>query len=72
MKKKQTKFTNPKIACPFCGSENYARYSYGMHILDKELEEKLNKGEIILGGCCISPDSPKYHCNSCNKDFGST
>ena len=40
------------------------------YVVNKELEEKLNNNEIILGGCCVMPNSPQYHCNKCGKDFG--
>ena len=59
-----------EITCFNCGSTDIARYSYGMPMLNKELEEKLNNKEIILGGCCVMPNSPQYHCNKCGKDFG--
>jgi hypothetical protein len=35
-----------------------------------ELQEKLDKKEIVLGGCCISVNDPTHHCNKCKKDFG--
>ena len=59
------------VTCPKCGSTNIARYSYGLPAFDKELNEKLESGEIVLGGCCIDiGDSPKYYCNDCEHDFG--
>ena len=61
---------NKSIICPICGSSNVAEYLFGMPAYNYELEEKLNNGEIILGGCCIEPDSPAYHCNECEEDFG--
>lgn len=61
-----------KIICPHCGSEWIADILYGEPAFDDELEELLEKGEIHLGGCCIFPDSPKYHCNDCKKDFTNT
>ena len=61
---------NKTIKCPYCKSENVARYSYGMPAFDEELEEKLAKDAVVLGGCCIEPNSPAYKCNECGKDFG--
>ena len=59
------------VTCPKCGSTNIARYSYGLPAFDAELNEKLESGEIVLGGCCIYTDeSPKYYCNDCDHDFG--
>lgn len=58
------------VVCFNCGSKDIARYSYGMPILNEELKQKLESGEIILGGCCVMPNSPRYHCKKCGKDFG--
>lgn len=35
----------------------------------EELEEKIRKKEIILGGCCIPMDKTSYHCRTCKNDF---
>ncbi len=61
---------NKTIKCPYCKSENVARYAYGMPAFNEELEEKLANDEIVLGGCCIKPNSSAYKCNDCGKDFG--
>lgn len=53
------------IICPICGSSNVAKYIFGLVGYDDELQEQLDKNEIVLGGCCIEPDSPAYHCNEC-------
>lgn len=58
------------LICPICGSTNIASYLFGMPAYDEELEEKLANNEVVLGGCCIMPDSPAYHCNECEEDFG--
>ena len=31
--------------------------------------EAAERGEILLGGCCISPDSPDYGCPTCGQSF---
>ena len=61
---------NKSVICPICGSSNVGEYLFGYPAYSYELEEKVNNGEIILGGCCIAEDSPKYHCNECEEDFG--
>lgn len=66
MKKTEKK----KIVCPNCGSEDVARIMYGLPLYDEALKNALEKGEICLGGCCIDPDSPAYHCNKCDEEFG--
>ena len=56
--------------CPKCGSKNIGRYMYGLPVFSDELLKEVDSGKIILGGCCIMDDAPKYHCNACNEDFG--
>ena len=56
--------------CPFCGSDNVALIQWGRPMWNDELERKLKDGEIVLGGCMISPDSEKWECNNCGKRFG--
>lgn len=56
--------------CPRCGSKNTAQILWGMPAFSEDLEEKLKKKEIVLGGCCVSDNDPTYHCNTCKKDFG--
>lgn len=65
--------------CPRCGSKNVAEILYGMPAYDEELQKKLDKGMIVLGGCCINSADingeqvnvmPSMHCNDCKKDFG--
>ena len=41
-----------------------------MPVMSPELEEQLNRGDVVLGGCCITDCDPVYHCNKCKKDFG--
>lgn len=68
-----------QIKCPYCGSKNTARILYGMPAFSDELQEKLDAGKVVLGGCCISGIrvdgkmldlDPARHCNDCKKDFG--
>jgi hypothetical protein len=32
--------------------------------------EAIDRGEIESGGCCIEPDSPKWHCKDCEHEWG--
>ena len=69
-----------KIKCPRCGSRDTARILYGMPLMDEVLQEKLNSGSIVLGGCFLktvrmndgftADASPKRFCNHCKKTFG--
>jgi len=60
----------PKRICPRCGSKKTAKILYGMPAMDIELQEQIDKGKVVLGGCCITDCDPVYHCNKCKKDFG--
>ncbi len=55
--------------CPRCGSRNTATILRGMPAWSPELQEKMDKGEVVLGGCCITDCDPTHHCNKCEKDF---
>jgi hypothetical protein len=41
-----------------------------MPAMMQELQDKLDKKEVVLGGCRIVAPSPTHHCNACGKDFG--
>lgn len=65
--------------CPYCGSIDTAFYLYGEPNFNKSLEKKLERGEYILGGCCVHTEcvngktvfiDPPWRCNKCRKDFG--
>ena len=72
--------------CPNCGSENVAEIIYGKvgnietdpttgkSVLkySPRVEEKLNSGKYILGGCIYGEDFPVWMCKDCNTKFFST
>lgn len=58
-----------KILCPQCGSSNVARILWGMPAFTPALEEDLEQGKVVLGGCCIAEPTPKYHCKDCDEDI---
>jgi hypothetical protein len=64
--------------CPSCGSRDVARIVYGHpwpkpHPDDsgeaaeraRALWEGVESGRIVLGGCCIFPNAPEWHCHPC-------
>lgn len=60
------KIKTPK--CPACGSAKVVVIVYGLPLPKAfEMEEK---GLVKLGGCCIDDDSPRWHCNDCQHDWG--
>jgi primosomal protein N' len=52
-------------SCPACGSKRIASIMYGYPLFSEELEQKLEAGEIALGGCCISDDDPVWEFADC-------
>lgn len=59
-----------KVKCAKCGNKNIAEYLRGMPAFTEQLEEDLEAGYVVLGGCMITKSDPKYHCNNCKKGFG--
>lgn len=57
---------NPK--CPKCGGENTVPICYGMPMY--EMYESEQKGELVLGGCCVTSDSPEWYCKECKNRWG--
>jgi hypothetical protein len=57
-----------KKKCPACGSTNTVKILYGMPT--HEAFEAAERGEIVLGGCCVSDTNPTRHCKDCGQGFG--
>lgn len=57
MSKKQT--------CPSCGGKNIAKIFWGLPADMKSIEEELDRKEIVLGGCNVTSNDPKWECNEC-------
>ncbi len=57
-----------KPPCPKCGSPDVIPIMYGLP--SEEAAEEARQGKIALGGCCISDDSPRWHCRDCEPEWG--
>ena len=55
---------NKPNKCPACGSQKVVRILYGMPSYEAFLDSKA--GKIILGGCVISDNDPRWGCIDCN------
>jgi hypothetical protein len=53
--------------CPECGSENVIPIVYGKP--GEELIEKAERGEVKLGGCVVTDDSPYRYCAECGNEW---
>lgn len=51
--------------CPACSSHRIANILYGMPEYTDELQKDMNSGRIVLGGCCITNDDPRWQCADC-------
>lgn len=60
--------TQRRPPCPLCLSKDILRIQYGMP--SDETLEKSSAGKLVLGGCCISDQSPKWYCQACEHEFG--
>ena len=56
--------------CPNCGSRSVAGIRYGMPAGDSQHDPGLDT-EFTLGGCCIWPEMPEFHCHACNHEWRS-
>ena len=56
--------------CPACKSRNVAAIVYGYVQITDELEQDLNAGRAVLGGCSIPPDPPAQTCGDCGHAWG--
>jgi rubredoxin len=54
--------------CPECDAgKNVIPVVYGKP--GRDLIEREARGEIKLGGCCVTNESARYHCRACGLDF---
>lgn len=53
--------------CPKCGSSNVLDIMYGMPTM--EVFEMYERGEIKLGGCCVTGEDPQYYCRDCENEW---
>lgn len=59
---------SPKPPCPSCGSKvNAVPIVFGMP--EDELEEQARRGEVVLGGCCVTGNDPRWFCKKCKGEF---
>jgi len=62
--------SNHTQQCPKCHSKNVAKIVYGYIRIDDDVEKLLKSGKIVLGGCVITGNDPKWQCNDCPEMWG--
>jgi hypothetical protein len=58
----------PPLACPRCKTDRAIRIVYGEPAPD--VFEAADRGEIEIGGCVVTEDSPARRCKACGHAFG--
>ena len=58
------------MKCPQCNGTSVAELIYGLCDITDELEQAINKKQIILGGCLITDHDSKWECNDCGENWG--
>jgi hypothetical protein len=54
--------------CPECGSERVVPIVYGL--AEFRSEAAASPDNVKIGGCMVSADSPAWHCNVCEAEWG--
>ncbi len=54
--------------CPRCRSTRVVPIEYGLPPI--EIAPQADRGELVLGACCVSDGDPTWHCFACGADFG--
>ena len=60
--------TDEKRLCPACGSHDVVPILYGDPTED--MAQRSYGGDIVLGGCIMTPRSPTELCRACGEYFG--
>ena len=55
--------------CPKCGADTIAVIFYGLPHMTESLERQIEAGNLVLGGCVVSEDDPKWLCKSCGQEI---
>lgn len=56
-------YLDRKENCPKCAARTGVPILYGMP--SPEMFERLERGEIVAGGCVIEKDAPEWACQAC-------
>jgi len=58
------------LNCPNCKKESIAEILWGYPADMSVIDEKLERKEIVLGGCIVTDHDPKWECNDCHHQWG--
>ena len=66
---KRIERTRKPRKCPKCGHAPVGEILWGMPHMDPKLEELINAGKVIIGGCCLGGDDPNWECSKCHQQI---
>ena len=55
--------------CPKCGHTPVGTILWGMPDMDPKLQQSMEEGKTIIGGCCIGFDDPTWECSKCQQQI---
>jgi len=57
--------------CPRCGSTRVIPWFWGLPTPESmdDVMAASYRGELMIGGCCVSDHDPHWHCNACEHDW---
>jgi hypothetical protein len=58
------------LNCPNCGKSWIAKIFWGYPADMESMEESFKRKEIVLGGCLVTDNDPKWECNDCGHQWG--
>lgn len=64
---KPIKVPRKPIKCHKCGKTTVVKILYGEPTPEAGEWEKV--GKVVLGGCCITQDSPEWACTHCQTEY---
>jgi len=59
--------SSKKPNCPQCDSANVAAIEFGFP--SPEMIDARERGDIVLGGCCVEVNGPEWHCKDCEHEW---
>ena len=59
--------TARKYVCPSCGAKTGVNILYGFP--SQEAIECVERGDLVLGGCCVEGDEPDRQCVQCGHQW---
>lgn len=55
--------------CPTCGGQPVARIQRGYPNFNQQLSDDLAAGKVVLGGCVVTDDDPRWKCTQCGQEI---